>query len=72
MNMTMKDLRIHTLRGDIQSCGMSGYNKKGITSILFDRYVNGTEIPITKAEFNSVLNEEYKKIEDWRSRQENN
>jgi len=70
MDLTMKELRLHTLRGDIQQIGMeSDFNKRGIREILYQRYVHGTEIPITKAEFDSVLDEEYKKVEAWRTRQ---
>jgi len=64
----MKELRLHTLRGDIQSSGMDGLSKKGIRDLLFNRYVHGTEIPITAKEFNTVLDEEYKKVEAWRVR----
>lgn len=66
----MKELRLHTLRGDIQSCGMDGLSKKGIRQLLFSRYVHGTEIPITGDEFNNVLAEEYQKVEAWRTRQQ--
>ena len=70
MDLTMKELRLHTLRGDIQQIGMeSDFNKRGIREILYNRYVHGTEIPVTKAEFNSVLDEEYKKVEAWRASQ---
>jgi len=66
----MKELRIHTLRGDIQQIGMeSDFNKRGIRHILFSRYVHGTEIPVTREEFDSVLDEEYKKVQAWRHRQ---
>ena len=67
MDLTMKELRLHTLHGDIQSCGMDGLSKKGIRELLYNRYVHGTEIPVTKEEFDSVLNEEYKKVEAWRA-----
>jgi len=66
-DLTMKELRLHTLRGDIQQIGMeSDWGKRGIRSILEQRYVCGTEIPVTQAEFDSVLNEEYKKVQAWR------
>jgi len=66
-DLTMKELRLHTLRGDIQQIGMeSDYNKRGIRKILERRYVHGAEIPVTQAEFDSVLDEEYKKVEAWR------
>ena len=65
---TMKDLRLHTLRGDIQEVGMSGYNKKGIRNILKNRFVNpNSEIPITNTEFEETLNEQYAKVEAWRA-----
>ena len=66
MELIMKDLRIHTLRGDIQTCGMDGLSKKGIRELLFSRYVHGSEIPVTENEFTAVLDEEYKKVEAWR------
>jgi len=70
MDLTMKELRLHTLRGDIQQIGMENdFNKRGIREILYQRYVHGTEIPKTKAECNSVLDEEYKKVEAWRAHQ---
>ena len=67
MDLNMKELRLHTLKGDIQSCGRDGLSKKGMKEILFQRYVYGTEIPVTAAEFNRILNEEYTKVEAWRS-----
>ena len=68
MELTMKELRLHTLRGDIQSCGMSGMNKQGIWRLLFKRYVLGTEIPISREEFINTLDTEYEKVEAWRAR----
>lgn len=69
MDLTMKELRIHTLRGDIQQIGMeSSYNKLGIRTILEKRYVN-LDSDITEDEFNQILSDEYKKVETWRSRQ---
>ena len=69
-DLTMKELRLHTLRGDIQQIGMeSNWGKRGIRSILEQRYVHGTEIPVTQAEFDSVLDEEYKKVQAWRANQ---
>jgi len=42
------ELRLHTLRGDIQQIGMeSDYNKLGIRRILEQRYVYGRETPVT-------------------------
>ena len=67
MELTMKELRMHTLRGDIQQIGMeTGYNKCGIRSILEQRYVNADSV-ITEDEFSRILIEEYKKVEAWRS-----
>ncbi len=66
--MDMKALRIHSLRGDIHACGRDGLSKKGIKSVLHQRYVYGTEIPVTSGEFNRILDEEYTKVEDWRTR----
>ena len=59
--MDMKALRLHSLRGDIHSCRRDGLSKKGIKHVLFQQYVYGTEIPVTTAEFNRVLDEECKK-----------
>ena len=68
--MEMKELRMHTLRGDIQQIGMeTDYNKRGIRSILETRYVHGREIPVTQEEFDRVLGEEYTKVTAWRLRQ---
>ena len=63
----MKELRLHTLRGDIQTCGTDGMNKRGIRGLLQNRYVN-LDTDITIDEFNNVLNEEYAKVEAWRER----
>ena len=72
MREFMKELRIHTLRGDIQSGGMDGMNKRGIRGLLQNRYVS-LESEITADEFNSILSEEYEKVEEWRkSRQQKN
>ena len=69
-DLTMKELRLHTLRGDIQQIGMeSSHNKCGIRSILEQSYVHGAEIPIAQTEFDSVLDEEYEKVADWRNQQ---
>jgi hypothetical protein len=70
MDLTMKELRLHTLRGDIQQIGMeTDYNKRGIRSILEQRYVNDAEIPVTQEEFDRILGEEYTKVTAWRLRQ---
>ena len=67
MELTMKELRMHTLRGDIQQIGMeSNYNKRGIRSILEQRYVN-PDSAITEDEFSRILSEEYKKVVAWRT-----
>ncbi len=65
--LDMKELRLHTLRGDIQSCGMDGLSKLGIRQILQSRYVN-LDSDITLDEFNQILNEQYEKVKAWRSR----
>ena len=67
--MEMKELQLHTLRGDIQSCGKDGLSKEGIRRILYSRYVHGTEIPISRQEFSTILTTEYEKVEAWRIRQ---
>jgi len=63
----LKELQLHTLRGDIQTCGMDGMKKEGIRKFLFERYVNG-EIPMTEMEFINTLNEQYAKVEEWRKK----
>ena len=68
MEITMKELRLHTLRGDIQTCGMDGMSKKGIVGLLKDRYVN-LDSEILSDEFYSTLDTEYIKVENWRQRQ---
>ena len=68
MTMTMKELRLHTLRGDVRTCGMDGMSKKGIRQLLDLRYVN-LNSEITQDEFDRVLGEEYAKVEAWRARQ---
>jgi hypothetical protein len=67
MELTVKELRLHTLRGDIQSCGMGGLSKKGIRNLLFSRYVHGAEIPVTAEEFYRLLDTEYEKVAAWRA-----
>ena len=68
--MTMKELRLHTLRGDIQQIGMeTDYNKLGIHKILEKQYVRDSKGSLTQAEFDSVLDEEYKKVSAWRKQQ---
>jgi len=66
MTCNMKELRLHTLRGDIQSCGMDGMNERGIRRLLELRYVN-LNSDITIDEFDRVLVEEYGKVEAWRA-----
>lgn len=67
--MSMKELRLHTLRGDIQACGMDGMTKTGVQRLLEDRYVNpDNNIPITIEIFYHILDEEYKKVEAWRTK----
>lgn len=69
MDFITKELQIHTLRGDIQQIGMkSNCNKHSIRKILESQYVRDTESPITQAEFNRSLDEEYTKIAAWRSK----
>jgi len=65
MTYNMKELRLHTLRGDIQTCGMDGMNERGIRRLLELRYVNlNSDIAID--EFDRILDEEYGKVEAWR------
>jgi hypothetical protein len=68
MDKTLKEMRLHTLRGDIQTCGMDGMSRRGIKDLLHDRYVN-LDSDILSDEFDSILDEEYKKVEAWRKRQ---
>ena len=69
MELTMKELKMHTLRGDIQQIGMeTSYNKRGIRSILEQRYVN-LDSDITQDEFDRILSEEYIKVVAWCTQQ---
>jgi len=68
MEMTMRDLKLHTLRGDILSCAMDGLNERGIRNLLEERYVN-LNTDITIDEFNAILSQEYAKAEARRNRQ---
>ncbi len=70
MELTRKELRLHTLRGDIQICGMDGLSKEGICDILYRRYIHDKEIPVTELEFITTLTEEYAKVEAWRAEQQ--
>ena len=70
LTVTKNELALHTLRGIIQELGMdSSYNKRRIRKCLEFRYVHGEGKPVTQAEFDSVLDEEYKKVVDWRKAQ---
>lgn len=66
MKPTMKELRIHTLRGDIQVCGEGGLSRNGIWTLLFRIYVRGDN-PIPEEEFSAVMAEEYAKVEAGRT-----
>ena len=67
----LKELQIHTLRGDIQQLGMeTWFNELGIRNTLFYRYLKPWGY-LTRSEFDAILSEEYEKVEDWRSRQSN-
>ncbi len=68
MKPTMKELRLHTLRGDVIFCGKDGLSKEGIWNILFRQYVRDDKNPITEEEFSAVVAEEYAKVEAWRSK----
>jgi hypothetical protein len=60
VEITNKELRIHTLRGDVQELMMSGFTKYGTAEYLEKRFVTpGGEI--TADEFYRILNEEYSK-----------
>lgn len=60
MEITNKELRIHTLRGDIQELMISGFTKYATAEYLENRYVtpNGE---LTAEDFYGILNEEYSK-----------
>jgi hypothetical protein len=64
----MKELRLHTLRGDILFCGKDGLSKERIRQLLHSQYVNGKECPITEREFSAALDEEYAKVEARRAK----
>ena len=57
-----RELRLHTLIGDIQQCGMEGMNKHGIRRLLKARYA---DLP----EFEETLSREYAKVQAWRAGQ---
>lgn len=60
MAITKKELRIHTLRGDIQELMTKGFTKYGTAEYLEKRFVTpGGEL--TADDFFRVLNEEYSK-----------
>ena len=70
MTELMKDIALHPLRGDIQQIGMeTDYNKLGLRKILERRFVRDTKGSLPQAEFDSVLEEEYKKVTIWRGQQ---
>ena len=58
-----KALILHTLAGDIQTCGMDGMTKVGIRNYLKPRYIDKG---ITSTDFEEMLNEQYPKILAWR------
>jgi len=60
-DLTMKELKLHTLTGDIQECGMAGMSRRQISRMLGPRYVN-PETDITREEFAEILEREYDKV----------
>jgi hypothetical protein len=66
MNDLNKELRMHTLRGDLQSMGMAGLGKAAMRRQLRHRYVT-PESDISEAEFEATLAEEYAKVAAWRA-----
>jgi hypothetical protein len=66
MEDLMKEMRIHTLRGDLQSMGMASHRKAAMRRQLKSRYV-APEGGITEAEFEAALAEEYAKVAAWRA-----
>ena len=64
-----KELRLHTLRGDIQQIGMETTStKRGIGEYLARTYLT-EDAPITREDFDRTLDEEYAKVEAWRKSQ---
>lgn len=59
-DLTMKELKLHTLTGDIQECGMAGMSKRQIRGMLEPRFVT-PESGITAGEFADALEREYAK-----------
>jgi len=66
---TKNDVLVHALRGDIQTEGMVGLDKQKLRQFLGLRYAN-PDNNITLEEFNRILDEEYAKVERWRSCQD--
>jgi hypothetical protein len=59
-----KEMRIHTLRGDLQEFGMARFGKAAMRRQLKGRYVTEGS-GITDEEFEAVLAEEYAKVQAW-------
>jgi hypothetical protein len=65
MDDLTKELKLHTLAGDIQSAGMEGRSKAAIARFLKPRYVN-PETGISVSEFAAALDEQFAKVTAWR------
>jgi hypothetical protein len=59
-----KELRIHTLRGDLQQMGMERFGKAAMRRHLKDSYVTDGS-GITDEEFEAVLAGEFAKVKAW-------
>jgi hypothetical protein len=60
-----KELRLHTLRGDLQQMGMEGFGKAAMRRQLKGHYVT-EDSGIGGEEFEAVLADEYAKVKAWR------
>jgi hypothetical protein len=65
MDELVKEMRLHTLRGDLQQMGMEGFGKAAMRRQLKGRYVTEGS-GIGDEEFEAVLTEEYAKVKAWR------
>jgi hypothetical protein len=64
MDDFMKEMRLHTLRGDLQQMGMEGFGKAAMRRRLKSRYVT-EDSGIGGEEFEAVLAEEHAKVRAW-------
>jgi hypothetical protein len=71
MNGLNKEMRMHTLRGDLQEMGMAQFSKAAMRRQLKHRYVT-EDGGITDAEFEAILSEEHAKARAWHIERLNN